>query len=166
MAGRCGLIPEQVWDAEPIPSRGLYPGKPSGSAMPLVWAHAEFIKLLWAREHGEAFETLNSVRERYIGGAPAQLAKPKTRFWRTQAPAGELPEGLDLVIEDAQPFTLHLGYDGWQQAHDLTARAQPFGMWGVRIRAAELRRFRTFEFTRLIDGGWEAQTHTVYLLKR
>src|ERR1700674_486644 len=45
MTGPSGLIPEQVWDAEPIPERGLYPGKPSGSAMPLVWAHAEFIKL-------------------------------------------------------------------------------------------------------------------------
>src|SRR5262249_42363445 len=41
-----GLIPEQVWDAAPIPGRQLEPGKPTGSAMPLVWAHAEYVKLL------------------------------------------------------------------------------------------------------------------------
>ncbi|MGH6876173.1 MAG: glycoside hydrolase family 15 protein, partial [Rhizomicrobium sp.] len=50
MTGPQGLIPEQVWDSASIPARGLEPGKPSGSAMPLVWAHAEFLKLLYARE--------------------------------------------------------------------------------------------------------------------
>src|SRR5262249_55059264 len=40
------LLPEQVWDADDIPERELFRGRPSGSAMPLVWAHAEHIKLL------------------------------------------------------------------------------------------------------------------------
>ena len=40
------LLPEQVWDGAPIPERELFPGQPSGSAMPLVWAHAEHVKLL------------------------------------------------------------------------------------------------------------------------
>ena len=61
-----GLLPEQVWDADPIPERGLYPGRPSGSAMPLVWAHAEFLKLLMARERGRPVEWLDSV-ERHFG---------------------------------------------------------------------------------------------------
>jgi glucoamylase len=41
-----GLLPEQVWDSNDIPERELYFGRPSGSAMPLVWAHAEHIKLV------------------------------------------------------------------------------------------------------------------------
>ena len=28
-----GLLPEQVWYGDPIPERGLFPGRPSGSAM-------------------------------------------------------------------------------------------------------------------------------------
>ena len=44
------MIPEQVWDADPIPERRLYPGRPSGSAMPLAWAHAEYVKLLVSRQ--------------------------------------------------------------------------------------------------------------------
>ncbi|HEX4619177.1 MAG TPA: glycoside hydrolase family 15 protein, partial [Steroidobacteraceae bacterium] len=44
MASPGGMLPEQVWDAEPIPARGLEPGRPTGGAMPLVWAHAEYIK--------------------------------------------------------------------------------------------------------------------------
>jgi glucoamylase len=38
-----GLIPEQVWDAEDIPALELFRGKSTGSARPLVWAHAEYI---------------------------------------------------------------------------------------------------------------------------
>ena len=51
MASPGGMLPEQVWDADPIPSRRLEPGRPTGSAMPLVWAHAEFIKLMVSRHH-------------------------------------------------------------------------------------------------------------------
>ncbi|MBA3842864.1 MAG: glucan 1,4-alpha-glucosidase, partial [Actinobacteria bacterium] len=67
MTGPGGLIPEQVWDSDPIPERLLYPGKPTGSAMPLVWAHAEFIKLLIACDTGRPVEQLDSTTERYRG---------------------------------------------------------------------------------------------------
>ena len=52
MASPLGLIPEQVWDGPDIPSRGLAFGRPSGSARPLVWAHAEFAKLVISRQLG------------------------------------------------------------------------------------------------------------------
>src|SRR5262249_29607328 len=44
-AGASRLIPEQVWDGPPISDVELFPGKPTGSACPLVWAHAEYVKL-------------------------------------------------------------------------------------------------------------------------
>src|SRR4029077_11191174 len=46
MASPGGMLPEQVWDTAPMPARGLAPGRPTGAAMPLVWAHAEYIKLV------------------------------------------------------------------------------------------------------------------------
>ncbi len=45
-AGLGGLLPEQVWDGADLTERELLHGHPSGSAMPLVWAHSEHIKLL------------------------------------------------------------------------------------------------------------------------
>src|SRR5581483_9709897 len=36
-AGESGLLPEQIWDSADIPERELFFGRPSGSAMPLVW---------------------------------------------------------------------------------------------------------------------------------
>jgi glucoamylase len=76
--GPGGLMPEQVWDSDPIPERFLYPGKPSGSAMPLVWAHAEFLKLLSATATGSPVELLDVVKARYGGESP----RAATWFWR------------------------------------------------------------------------------------
>lgn len=69
MTGPAGLIPEQVWDAAPIPGHRLEPRKSLGSAMPLVWAHAEFLKLLAARGQGRPLELLASVERRYGAAA-------------------------------------------------------------------------------------------------
>ena len=44
-ANETGLFPEQVWDSDDVPELGLYYGKPTGAAMPLAWAHSEYIKL-------------------------------------------------------------------------------------------------------------------------
>ena len=61
-----GLLPEQVWDSAAIPERRLAPGRPSGSATPLVWAHAEFLKLLSATSTGVIADQLNCVAARYL----------------------------------------------------------------------------------------------------
>lgn len=44
-ASETGMLPEQIWDADSVPGRDLYRGKATGSAAPLGWAHAEYIKL-------------------------------------------------------------------------------------------------------------------------
>jgi len=63
MTGRGRLLPEQVWDADPIPGRFLEPGHPTGSAMPLAWAHAEFVKLATFKRRGQPIECLTAVTD-------------------------------------------------------------------------------------------------------
>ena len=50
------MIAEQIWDAPDIPQRELHFGQPSGSAMPLVWAHAEHVKLRRSLRDGRVFD--------------------------------------------------------------------------------------------------------------
>ena len=57
------MMPEQVWDEADRP--GLEKGKPAGSAVPLVWAHAEYLKLLRSTVDGKVFDRIDSVYERY-----------------------------------------------------------------------------------------------------
>jgi glucoamylase len=59
------LLPEQVWDGPPIPERELESGQPSGSAMPLVWAHAEHIKLLRSLADAAVFDLPPQPVRRY-----------------------------------------------------------------------------------------------------
>ncbi len=148
MTGPAGLIPEQVWDTGPIPERFLEPGKPSGSAMPLVWAHAEFVKLAFARDAGRPLELLDAVAERYRGARPQAACW----HWRDALPFDALPRGRAVQIERPAPFTLHLGFDGWTAPRDRPAAALPFGMYGVRLDPDELDGHTTLEFT-LHDEG-------------
>lgn len=56
-----GMIPEQVWNGADLPDHRLSPGKPTGSAAPLVWAHAELIKLAAAVRDGCPIERLACI---------------------------------------------------------------------------------------------------------
>jgi glucoamylase len=157
-----GLLPEQVWDAEAIPERFLFPGRPSGSAMPLVWSHAEFLKLLIARREGHPVELLSAVRKRYGRRTPAA----KYTRWRNETPVTSLAIGRTLCIEDRQAFTLHLGWDGWNDIEDLESEPLPFGLWGVVIDADRYRGRKQLNFTRRYGERWEGQDHLVEIVEK
>jgi glucoamylase len=143
MTGPGGLIPEQIWDTEAIPALGLYPGKPSGSAMPLVWAHGEFLKLLAAQTNGRPAEMLEVVENRYGGKAP----NPIRWHWRINSAFDVLPAGKGILIECAEPFKLHFGFNGWHRAADQESMPTGLGMHGVELKADELDGAKGLDFT-------------------
>lgn len=162
MTGPGGLIPEQVWDSQPIPERDLYPGKPSGSAMPLVWAHSEFLKLLVACAHKRPVELLASA-ERRFGQKPVSGAW----HWRLKTRFGTLPQDRDLVIEDAAPFTLHFGFDGWRDIDDRAATANAFGLYEVRLPSVTLKAREAVDFTLYFPqkAAWEGTDHRIAIAR-
>jgi glucoamylase len=121
----------------------LAPGMPTGSAMPLVWAHAEFLKLLCARRHKRPLEMLKSVEKRYRKSS----ARSEKWHWRSLVPFSELPSGRDLLIEMPAPFVLHLGFDGWQGIEDRASVPLPFGWHGVALARSEFARREVLDFT-------------------
>ena len=72
MSGPTGLMPEQVWDSPAVPEARLEPGRPTGSAMPLAWAHAEFVNLVRSRAIGRPFDRPEAVWKRYGGSRPRE----------------------------------------------------------------------------------------------
>jgi glucoamylase len=78
-----GLLPEQVWDCDAIAGKELLPGRPSGSAMPLLWSHAEFLKLLIANAQKRPLELLRSVEKHFESPEPC---RPSVRHWRVDVP--------------------------------------------------------------------------------
>ena len=59
------MIPEQVWDREQSPGAGFRFGAGTGSATPLAWSMAQFIRLAMSIEQGRNIETPRIVWERY-----------------------------------------------------------------------------------------------------
>ena len=59
------MIPEQVWDREKSPTPNLRFGAGTGSATPLAWSMAQFIRLAMSIERGRNVETPGVVWKRY-----------------------------------------------------------------------------------------------------
>jgi glucoamylase len=65
------MLPEQVWDENPPgPTDGRLPGTGTGSATPLGWTHAQFIRLAWSIDAGRPVERPDAVSCRYDGPCP------------------------------------------------------------------------------------------------
>ncbi len=143
MTGRCGPIPEHVWDAEAIPRRFLFPGKPTGSAMPLVWAHAEFIKLAMSCGMGRPCDRPEPVWQRYRGKRPASAHA----VWTPRFPRGEIDAGQTLCVCLPAPALVHYGIDAWQGVGDVTATDRGLGLYVAELPSATLKRGQSVQFT-------------------
>ncbi len=110
----CGLLPEQVWDAEDIPGKELYNGRPSGSGMPLVWAHAEYIKLLRSLHANALWDAVPQTTERYVHSKhPASF-----QIWRPKQRRGFVTAGKDLRVDLDAPARV-----SWKIAGELNEAA-------------------------------------------
>jgi glucoamylase len=63
------MIPEQVWDRNVSPRPELRFGQGTGSATPLAWSMAQFIRLAINIKQGQNVETPNLTTVRYMKGA-------------------------------------------------------------------------------------------------
>jgi glucoamylase len=143
MSGPGGMIPEQVWDAPPIPERKLQPGRPTGAAMPLAWAHAEYIKLAISRQLGRPFDRPDAVWERYQGVRP----RGEAAFWCEQAPVGHIAAGTRLTVCLHRPGTVHWGIDGWQHVQEVPTTDSGLGLHVAELDTSTLRAGQRVDFT-------------------
>jgi glucoamylase len=142
-ASQGGLLPEQVWDAEDIPERELFCGKPSGSAMPLVWAHAEYIKLCRSLQEGCVFDRPLQPVARYV----KHQTGTAYAVWRFNHKLRSFPAGRTLRVEVLTPAQLHWSTDNWQTTHDLITEDTRLGVYRADLPTAKLAAGTTLRFT-------------------
>ncbi len=123
-ANEGGMIPEQVWDSQAIPAKELQPGRPTGSAMPLAWAHAEYLKLRRSLADGHAFDTPPQTVQRYV------VEKVQSPFviWRPDHRRRVIPVGKTLRVEVAEPAVVRWGLDGGPAGGELPTRETGLGV--------------------------------------
>lgn len=164
-----GLIPEQVWDAPDIPARELYCGRPAGSAMPLAWAHAEYLKLARSLTDGRVFDLPPQPVARYLGtpnGTPNELSDMPLRvaLWAPQQKVRAMTAGQTLRVLTLDDATVRWSADGWATAHDAPAAAVgSLGVFAADLDTATLPAGATVQFTiRWPDPrGWAGEDWTV-----
>ena len=142
-AGDSGLLPEQVWDAPDIPDRELFLGQASGSAMPLVWAHAEYLKLCRSIRDGRVFDRPPQTVQRYL----VDQALSRRVGWRFNNKARTIPAGSTLRIETLAAALVHWSDDHWTTTHDAATLDSTLGVHVVDLATEGLIAGSRVDFT-------------------
>jgi glucoamylase len=65
--GPSGMLAEQVWDGRPPTGRACCAaGAGTRSATPLVWSHAQLVRLAWSIQLGRPVDQPAVVARRYV----------------------------------------------------------------------------------------------------
>lgn len=138
-----GMIPEQIWDMPDIEEKELFFGRAAGSAMPLVWAHSEYLKLCRSLRDGEVFDRPPQTYKRYV----LQQKKARHNCWRFNRKLRAISRKRILRIEALAPFRLHWSTDGWAGVQDTESRDTGTGVHIVDVQTRDLRPGSRVDFT-------------------
>jgi glucoamylase len=116
------LLPEQIWDEPDRPEALMVFGKPTGGAMPLMWAHSEYIKLVRSAVDGQVFDRVPEVADRYLA-QPRRVKK--LEIWKFNHQVSAMTPGQTLRIQNRLPFRLRWTLDEWQTTTDTDCTAVP-----------------------------------------
>lgn len=161
LAGVGGLIPEQVWDAPDNPSRTLYNGHSAGSAKPLVWAHAEYVKLLRSLQDGKVFDQPLQPVQRYL----KNKTQARVAIWQLEDQVDKIREGRELRFHLKAPARIRWSRNGWKSHEDLETSLNCLGQHVAQIAAQKPGTKISFTFFWLDSQRWEERNYEVTILK-
>ncbi len=146
-----GMLPEQIWDREDLPVFELFNGRASGSAMPLVWAHAEYAKLVRSLYDGRVFDMPRQPYERYV----RQRLGCDVTVWSAHSPTQQMHVGNLLRIQTPQPAVVRWWAD--DGSTDVTSVQTPSGLWRADLETRRLPAGSRLHFAiALADGtAWD-----------
>jgi glucoamylase len=163
LANEGGLLPEQTWDGPDLPERELLLGRPSGSAMPLVWVHAEYVKLRRSLHDGRVFDMPPQPVERYVVGQTVA----RHAIWRFNHKCREVSAGRILRLELLAPAFVHWGLNGWRDIQDAPTVDTGLGVHICDLPVQQLPPDTVIDFTFLWPktNRWENADFSVLLTK-
>jgi glucoamylase len=162
-AGPEFILPEQVWDGREEPRRGLLLGRATGSAAPLGWAHAEYLKLLIAFATSELPDRIDPARQRYAFQPPAEPAL----VWSEAHPLRAVSEGRGVRVQMRRAAEVIWTADG-----GATSRAAPgydtrLGFWVADLPVHRLRPGTVVHWTlHYPDGTWDSHDYQFRIVPR
>ena len=158
-ASTTGLLPEQVWDEPDRPEAYMFLGRPTGSAMPLMWAHAEYIKVLRSVSDGRVFDLIPEVADRYLAD---RKARQLFEIWKPNRQVRSVKRGYTLRIQVPAAFRLHWSANDWQSVEDSPSSDQVLEFYFVDIPITDAQRAPIrFTFFWTTENRWEERDYVV-----
>ena len=155
-----GLIPEQIWDSPDIDSRHLYFGGPTGAAVPLLWSHAEYVKLQRSVADGKIFDLIEAAYDRYVAN---KRSRRPIEIWKNNRQVRTIVPGTLLRIQANSPFLLRWTNDDWQHATETWSTGTAVGIDFVDILVLQGNTPIGFTFFWVDENRWEGKDYTVEL---
>jgi glucoamylase len=151
-----------VWDSTDIPARELFIGRPAGSAMPLVWAHAEYLKLCRSLHDGSVFDQPPQTVQRYLVD---RISSDHTS-WRFNDQIRTLPRRSVLRIETLASAVVHWTADGWRNVHQTPTVDTTLGIHVADLETESLPEGDHVELTFfwLEAGRWEGTNFPIAIV--
>jgi glucoamylase len=156
-ANEGGMLPEQLWDADDLPDGKMKRGSPTGSAMPLCWAHAEYLSLVRSHKDGVCFDLIEPVYQRYAKAGTGS----KIEIWTLAHQPQRIAQGKTLRIITEKDAAIHWSFDGWATVNDLVTRDVGFGCCFGDLPSDQLQAGARILFTLLWQEGWEGKDFQV-----
>jgi glucoamylase len=152
-----GMLPEQVWDAPDLPEAHMYAGQQAGSAMPLCWAHAEYIMLVRSRRDGTVYECVPQARERY-----AKKRTPnRVEIWSMAHQPAKIPHGKVLRLIFSEPAMVRWSFDGWAHVQESESSPRMLQCNAVDLPVEKLAKGSIIRFTIRRGDLWEGNDFSV-----
>jgi glucoamylase len=158
-----GLIPEQIWGEPDLPSQYLFLGGPTGAALPLLWAHAEYIKLHRSAADGKVFDLIEAAYDRYVVGDPKRR---DIEVWKFNRQVRTAAPGTLLRIQASWRFLLHWTNDEWQHSVDTPSKSTALGIEFVDIVVPQQQAPIRFTFLWVDENRWEGRDYSVQIEAR
>ena len=160
LASKTGLLCEQSWDEADRPEIHMYLGRPTGSAMPLMWAHAEYVKLLRSTADKKMYDMLPEVAARYQGDRKGQ---EQWEIWKPSRKVRFMKPGAILRFQADAAFRLHWSADAWKTVQDLPSVLSAFQISYADVNAFGSTPGARIDFTLYwVDANqWEGVNYNV-----
>jgi glucoamylase len=126
--------------------------------MPLMWAHAEYIKLLRSTADGRIVDAIPGHPVRSRGAVAPRLLE----IWKPNRQVRAVRSGWTLRIQAPASFCLHWTDNDWQDVHDTASTPTTLGIGYVDLPIAPQQRAPIrFTFRWLADDRWEGRDYAV-----
>jgi glucoamylase len=135
-------------------------GGPTGSAMPLCWAHAEYVSLVQSAHDGVCFDRIEPAFQRYV----IKNAVNSHEMWSASHPIPHMLPGHILRLIVAADANVLWSADGWASTHkaDIT-QVSGLNAWFVDLPTKNCLDGSVIEFTFFWKEAqrWEGRNYSV-----